>query len=173
MAHNAYWINKRGKILDIGLGTHIDQVVKSPKSFGLTDRYVKNTYEKYGEPVGQEGKAREQIMLELIKDGFIRIRFVKNQFWIVNAHKWTPQVKKALSAWAEDAKDVRGAGKFMPVKIVTNFETVNQYDVNDLYYEKHLTESDKCATIKYIPVIVESVFDFKYSAYDNLMESIS
>ena len=170
--NNAYWINKRGKILDIGLGTHIDQVVKSPKSFGLTDQYVRKTYEKFGEPVGQEGKAREQIMLELIKDGFIRIRLVKNQFWIINAHKWTPQVKKALSAWAEDAKDVKGAGKFMPVKIVTNFETVNKYDVNDIYYEKHLSESDILDTINYNPMIVESLNEFTCSKYDVLMDII-
>lgn len=171
MVHIAYWINQRGKILDIGVGTHIDQVIKSPKSFGLTDRYIRGVYEKFGEPVSLEGKAREQIMQEIIKDGFIRIRLVQNRFWIINADRWTPKVKKALSVWAEDAKDVKGAGKFMPVKVVTNYETINKYDVNDLYYEKHLTESEKTIS-GYYPCIVESVSDFKYSEYNNLMETI-
>lgn len=168
--HSAYWINQRGKILDVGMGTHIDQVIKSPKSFGLTDLYIKNLYKKFNEPVSLEGKAREQIMQEVIKDGFIRIRFVKNRFWIVNADKWTPKVKKALTKWAEDAKTVKGAGKFMPVKIVTNHETINTYDVNDLYYEKHLNESEKL--LKFYPVFVESVFDFEYNRYNKLKELI-
>lgn len=168
---SAYWINPRGKVLDIGMGTHIDQIIKSPKAFGLTDKYINDLYSKFNEPVSLEGKAREQIMQEVIKDGFIRIRLLKNQFWIVNADKWTKKVKKALSVWAGEAKTVRGAGKFMPVKIVTNHETVSKYDVNDLYYEKHLNESEK-NIIGYNPMIVESIDDFKYSEYTNLMELI-
>lgn len=172
MLHNAYWINPRGKILDIGMGTHIDQVVASPKSFGLTDQYIKSVYEKFDEPVGLEGKAREQIMLGLIKDGFIRVRLVKNQFWIVNATRWTPKVKKALSVWAGEAKSVKGAGKFMPVKVVTDKETITTYDVNDMYYEKHLNESDK-SIAGYNPAIVESLDDFKYSQFDKFNEAIN
>lgn len=168
MSHNAFWINQRGKILDIGLGTHIEQIVKSPKSFGLTDRYVRDVYAKFDEPVNLEGKAREQIMLEVIKDGFVRIRLVKNRFWLVNADKYDRKLKKALSVWAGVAKDVKGAGKFMPVKIVTSNEVVNTYDVNDLYYEKHLNESD--AISNYNPVIVESVEDFIYSKYQQLRD---
>jgi len=168
MAHNAYWLNPRGKILDIGLGTHIDQVILSPKSFGLTDRYIRNIYDKFNEPMNLEGKAREQIMLELINDGYVRIRLIKNQFWLVNAKQWNKPLKKALSVWAEDAKDVKGAGKYMPVKVVTNKETIGTYTVEDMYYDKHMNESDISATKDFHPVIVESVFDFlesKYSEY--------
>jgi len=166
MQQNAYWINPRGKILDIGMGTHINQIIKSPKSFGLTERYIRNVYEKFGEPMSLEGKAREQIMLEVIKDGFVRIRLVPNRFWLVNANKYDRKLKKALSVWAGDAKDVKNAGKFMPVKIVTNSEVVSTYDVNDLYYEKHLNESDNISG--YNPIMVESVEDFKYSKYQQL-----
>jgi len=115
-----------------------------------------------------EGKAREQIMLEVIKDGFVRIRLVPNRFWLVNANKYDRRLKKALSIWAGDAKDVKNAGKFMPVKIVTNSEVVSTYDVNDLYYEKHLNESDNISG--YNPVMVESVEDFKYSKYQQLRD---
>jgi len=163
--HNAYWLNPRGKILDIGIGTHIDQVIKSPTSFGLTDRYVRNVYDKHNEPMNLEGKAREELMLELIKDGYVRIRLVTNRFWLVNSNRYDKKLKKALSVWAETAKDVKGAGKYMPVKIVTDKETISDYDVNDLYYEKHMNESDISATKDFHPVIVESVYDFKESKY--------
>lgn len=172
MGHNAYWINQRGKILDIGIGTHIDQVIQSPANFGLTIKYIRNVYEKFGEPVGIEGKAREQIMIELIKNGFIRIRLVKNQFWIINSNRYDKRLKKALSVWAEIAKDVKGAGKFMPVKIVTDNEVVNKYDVNDLYFEKHMNESEKLPISDYNPVIVESVLEFKYTEYDKFKREI-
>lgn len=168
---HAFWVNPRGKILDVSTGTHIDQVIQSPKSFNITDRYIKNVYTKYDEPVGLEGKAREELMLELIKSGFIRIRYVKNRFWIVNASKFTPKVKKALSVWAEDAKNIKGVGKYMPVKIVTDTETITKYDVNDLYYEKHILESEKLNN--YHPIIVESIQDFKYNNYDKLQETIN
>lgn len=78
----AFWVSPRGKFLDAGRDLHIGMVIKQPETFGLTRRYIDQLHEKYGEQVGQEGDAREEIMLDLMKQGWIRIRRYQNHYSI-------------------------------------------------------------------------------------------
>jgi hypothetical protein len=80
---NAYFIHPhKGQVIYVP-HSHISLVISSPEKFGLNFDYIKTIYEKHGEKVGLEGRARREILLDLIDQGFIRIRKYKNH-WKVN-----------------------------------------------------------------------------------------
>lgn len=87
MDKEAFWF-KDGTIIQVDDGTghrHIDDVAAHPAAFGVTPDYIKSMYAKHGEPVGFEGKAREEIFARLMLDGWVRIRHRagKRDSWIV------------------------------------------------------------------------------------------
>ena len=68
----AFWY-KAGKIIKIDQN-HISAIIANPESFGMIRDDIEETYKQFNEPIGCEGKAREQIMIEAMKNGWIRIR---------------------------------------------------------------------------------------------------
>jgi len=65
---NAYWVSPRGFVHEVPI-THIDYIIKHPKPFGASLDQIKDLHDKHGEKLGQEGKAREEIMLKYMKRG--------------------------------------------------------------------------------------------------------
>jgi hypothetical protein len=116
----AYWITPNGNLIDCGGKNHIDFIVKSPEKFGLNRKEVEAEYDKNGEPYGFEGKARENIVIQVIKNGFIRIRKYKNM-WSVNVSEWNKKSAKNLSNWAygmlSGEYGVVERDKYIPVQI--------------------------------------------------------
>jgi hypothetical protein len=80
---NAYFIHPYGGQVIYVPHSHISLVISNPEKFQLNFDYIKTIYEKYGEKIGLEGRARREILLHLIDQGFIRIRKYKNH-WQVN-----------------------------------------------------------------------------------------
>lgn len=108
MIHQAYWISPTGSIIPVE-GTadrHIHVVIQNPEKFGYTLDEIKTLHKKYKEPLGSEGKAREEIMVDLIKQGWIRIRYYDKlyQYSIqVNARNvsnMTSRQKESIWDWA-------------------------------------------------------------------------
>jgi len=96
----AYWICPFGKILPVRT-THIAEVCKNPKSFGLDKKYVKSIYFKFREHWGLEGKARDELMREIIGNGWIRCRYVSyDDFFTIEAVELSDTNKGYLWAWA-------------------------------------------------------------------------
>lgn len=118
----AMWISPRGEILAKQNTNHIAMVIENPQKFGLTKEYVEEKYKEYGEPLGVEGKAREEIIRELVKNGWIRIRRYTNKFWSITINKLTKKVKDYLFDWAQKTltgiAGFKEADKYMPVNIV-------------------------------------------------------
>lgn len=79
----AFWISPKGEITS-SLTSHIDIILKNPEKFGFTKERLEKMYKSYGEPIGLEGKAREEIVKLVIRKRFIRIRKYPNKFWSVN-----------------------------------------------------------------------------------------
>lgn len=156
----AYWVNPYGKILNVGYGDHIGVMIKNPEQFHLSKDEVETTYKKYNERVGQEGKAREELIKKVLAHGFIRIRLYVNKYWSINTHKWDRRTKKAISKWAEIAKDDKMSGKYMPVKIDHPKGIINDFTVEDLYFEKHLFEGDEVYESWFVPEHVDSIAAF-------------
>jgi len=117
MQENAYFVSPFGKVVPTGTN-HIGAVIKNPQKFGLTRDEVVRTFEKYGERLGQEGKAREEIIRDLVEQGWLRIRKYKNQ-WSITANALSKKVKDHIYDWAE--KMIKGREErdpYIPVKIV-------------------------------------------------------
>lgn len=95
----AYWISPRGEIIDVRT-KHITEIITNPEKFGLNREFIEHVHAFYKEKIGTEGKAREQIMLSLFNQGWIRLRRYKN-FWSVNVKKLAGKTKDFVSQWAK------------------------------------------------------------------------
>ena len=100
MRSPAFFISPKGQVVDCEIN-HIATIVANPKKFGLTKEYLKTVYDKHGEKMNTEGKARGEVIKRLIKTGWIRIRRYKN-FWSINVDRLTGKVKAELQMWAYD-----------------------------------------------------------------------
>jgi hypothetical protein len=135
----AYWISPIGRILPIeGEGKHIDFVIESPETFKYTDEKIKSIYDKYGEDYGFEGKAREEIMLNLFKRGWIRIRHYKrNDFYSVNVKDFVDGRYEYIYDWANEM--VKNGQKYSDVKIDTEeklYSTTIQDIADDVLFKE-------------------------------------
>ncbi|MEJ2727375.1 MAG: hypothetical protein P8185_02500 [Deltaproteobacteria bacterium] len=98
---NAYFIHPyKGQVIYVA-HSHISLVISHPEKFHLNFDYIKAIYEKYGEKIGLEGRARREILLHLIDQGFIRIRKYKNH-WKVNVKDlYVDDTAVFLHRWAK------------------------------------------------------------------------
>jgi hypothetical protein len=94
----AFFISPRGEIVGTPQ-THIQQVITKPEKFGFNDDIIDYIYNFYSEPKGLEGKAREQILISLLNQGWIRLRRSKN-FWTAQLKKLDGKSRKHISQWA-------------------------------------------------------------------------
>lgn len=100
MRKEAYWITPDGEVIKVKT-THIDEVIRNPELFGLNIEDIKALYKKYDEPLGLEGKAREEIMLNLILVGWIRIRWKPKEYSYTVQMKQSPETETNLKNWFE------------------------------------------------------------------------
>ncbi|MGD0229110.1 MAG: hypothetical protein ABSC19_01975 [Syntrophorhabdales bacterium] len=73
MDEKAYWISPEGDMFPVPQ-SHISEVISNPERFKLTRGYLEVVYKKHKEPLGWEGKAREEVIKGLIAKGWIRTR---------------------------------------------------------------------------------------------------
>ncbi|MFW9942563.1 MAG: hypothetical protein ACFFFT_16105 [Candidatus Thorarchaeota archaeon] len=124
MHTKAYWIFPDHKVLETS--SHHQEVIKSPQIFGETVESVRETYKKYGEKLGLEAKARDEILTRVIQRGFIRIRENRNN-WSVQVWKLTDETRDRIHKWAK-AKAVYNQvrDKYAHVKVteVSKFSSI-------------------------------------------------
>jgi len=116
----AYFISPHGEIEEVPL-SHIATVIKSPALFDLTPDKISATYLKHDEPVGLEGKAREELLNQVIQSGWIRLRRYPNRQWSITVNRLTQEKKLLLQVWAETLISgfwgIREADVYLPVVI--------------------------------------------------------
>lgn len=160
------WISPRGEIMMDASGTHIGIVMKSPEKFGLNTGDLKKIYTKYSETFSPdvEGKAREEIIVGLVDQGFIRLRRYPNKFWSINIKRLDKKVKDYLFDWANKVLDGLGSykekDKYMPVKldlIDGSFgkSITVQSIANDVLFEGEIFDINNSLILK------ESIYDFE------------
>jgi hypothetical protein len=98
----AHWVNPSGKVYDVK-DTHIIFVSEKPSLFKTSVDKMKKLYDKYDEKFpNQEGKARIEILTDIVKSGWIRTRFRPREgAWVAETWKWGSREKKALRKWAK------------------------------------------------------------------------
>ncbi len=98
----AYWINPSGKVLAVDTN-HIDKVIKHPEKYNISKEEIEAIYKSENENVGVEGKAREKIIVDLIRQGWIRLRFYPRQaMWTANISRLNNRAKDCLHSWASN-----------------------------------------------------------------------
>jgi hypothetical protein len=68
-----YFIHDR-EIFPLNKHTHIKDICSEPERFGLNKNELNEGYKTFGEQFGQEGCASSRIMLNLFRQGWIRVR---------------------------------------------------------------------------------------------------
>ena len=98
----AYWI-KYNQVYEVDT-KHINMVIKNPEMFGLTIEEIRAIYKKYNEKIGQEGKAREEIIKLVAKNGWLRVRHyaIPKDYWTIqfDSHR---KRKKNIDAFIDYA----------------------------------------------------------------------
>jgi hypothetical protein len=101
--------------------SHINTVINNPGLFGLTLKEIQKKYDDYSEPLGIEGKAREELLKQIIRTGWIRLRRYTNRQWSVTVDKYSGSNKHHVRAWATEIMSGQlgqtEADAYMPVVI--------------------------------------------------------
>jgi hypothetical protein len=112
---NAYFIHPcEGQVIYVP-HSHISLVISNPEKFNLNFDYIKTIYERYGEKIGSEGKARREILLHMIDQGFIRIRKYKNHWKINVKNLYMDDAAIFLHRWA---KSIIGATDDFYIEVI-------------------------------------------------------
>jgi len=96
----SYWLSPKNDMVSID-DTHISLVIKHPEKFGLTREYIESIFAKHGERLGQEGKAREELIKFLIDHNWARLRRYKD-YWSINVKVLNAKMRKLLAEFAFD-----------------------------------------------------------------------
>ncbi len=156
ITNGAFFISPKGKFIGLQqYSSHIDIITSNPKEFGLNIEDIRKTYEKYNERMGVEGRAREEIITNLIKQGWIHVRKRPNKYWNITVWRMTNKIRDLLTDWA--SKILKGIGG---VKELNKFSPVHINTISGIY-DKNITIDD---------VIKKSLYEnkeeeIKYTVY--------
>lgn len=140
----AFFISPDGKVIEAG-ENHIAFVINHLDLFGLTKQGIEAVYQRHGEQLYTEGKAREEILKDLVNHGWIRLRRYPNKFWSINVDRLTGKKKDFLYDWAKQMLTGEGGFKepdpYMLVKIDTREGQIIKYTVSDIADDVLIQES--------------------------------
>ena len=147
----AFFISPKGELISSG-GSHINIITDHPEKFGITIEHIRDIYAKHNERMGIEGLAREELIVDLIKQGWIHIRRRPNRYWAVMIGKMTPKIKKYLYDFAiHIVKGVQGVIELNPEARVLINSVSDSYHKDtslDLIADHSLEENVKLPDLK-------------------------
>lgn len=157
---DAYWISPSGNIIPV-LENHMKYVSSHPEKFNLTTLKIKSLYRKYKEPLGLEGKAREQILINILQQGWIRVRLVNRpEYWSIQTYTWNTKIKNNIWNWMIDAIDSDIISKYTDLKIgILKSQQLISVSVDDFLNDKDvLVEVNNTKKIK-LKEILKEIFN--------------
>ncbi len=114
----AYWISPDNYVIPVGQ-THIELIISNPEKFGLTPAYIKKVHKKHKEPIGVEGNARNQIMTDLVNQGWIRLRLhPREAVWVAQVPRLDRMTGKRIEGWAKEIVKKQPKSKNMAIQVV-------------------------------------------------------
>jgi hypothetical protein len=120
----AYWLSPSKDIIPVD-SVHIETILSNIDQFGLTQEYIDEVAEKHGgkHELRDGGKAREEIMIDVMKKGWVRVR--KNrETWVIQLDaptlnsKISRTQKNAIVNWAEKLMEMNPSEKNSPVVVL-------------------------------------------------------
>lgn len=134
------WISPTGEILKVGT-LHIQDIIDNPEKFGTTSQIIHDLHREYGEKVGQEGEARELIIVHALKRGWIRIRAYRNH-WSFTVWQLNNFTKKNIQVGIRSFVKSGVMDKYADVKVnIVGTNDLKSYEADDII-AGHLNESE-------------------------------
>jgi hypothetical protein len=132
----AFFISPEGLLFPVEGGNHISTIILNPSKFGVTAEQIERVYDFFEERVGVEGIARTQILIQLIRRGWIRLRRYPKSHWSVTVPALTSSVADLLQDWAgkflAGFAGFREADPYMPVTITSPFRKLDGFSVKEV-----------------------------------------
>ena len=140
-----HFISPRGKVISFAgdRERHIDYVMKHPTKFDLEKGEPEKVYKKHKEAFGTEGKARDEILINVVKQGWARIReYAKQGTFSVQVWKWTSSMKDAILRFFEKRED--DYGPYTAIQLHSlgdgNYKMAHLMDLGRVLYENSTPE---------------------------------
>lgn len=131
----AYWISPEGKVYAVDQ-THIVFIIENVGIFDLDIETIKTAYKKHNEKLRHEGKARNEIIEDLLKKGWIRLRYrEKNNAWHVNHCSEPRSLVARLKIWYEKYEISKGSPSFNMIRIYQNAIMYDHNTVQEFLYD--------------------------------------
>ena len=158
----AYWISPKGQLATV-TQSHILEVIVHPEKFGYTKQKIARIYKKHNERLGLEGAAREEIIRNLVANGWIRIReYNKPYYWSITAARFNKRTKAVIHKWANKItrtgiEGVIETDKSIPIKIELLATKKSLYDLSiyDITRRKWVDEID----LKKYSLVIKKSFE--------------
>jgi hypothetical protein len=106
LTNEGFFLSPSGVLVPVK-GTHIATVIFRPEVFDLSRKEIEAAYKAHGETVYREGKAREEILRNVLQRGWIRLRRHR-KYWSVQSDRLDESVQERVRAWAVQV--LRGIG---------------------------------------------------------------
>jgi hypothetical protein len=141
------WITPGGRLHPIGTRLHIKDVCRNPEFYGLTLDRLLAVYDRHEEAyrpepglvfIGGEGRARNQIMIELIEKGWVRYRRRISR-WTSDAWMLSTKMKETIFNWAR-SQITGGYGQERVTIQLLKTDRLMTYRMIDLANYAHIDE---------------------------------
>jgi hypothetical protein len=97
-------VSPSGKIVKLVNGSHIATIIANPERFGLTKEEIVDIHKKYNEQLGSEGNARDEIIVGLIKGGWLRVNYeVRIDAFLIDANADSGDFRNQLAEFCMSA----------------------------------------------------------------------
>ena len=98
MTGPGWWLSPTGDIATVAT-THVAAIIDDPDLFGFTKDQVLDAYDRHDEQLYSEGRAREELILDAVRRGWIRIRRYR-QYYSVTTRQLDEDTTDRLREWA-------------------------------------------------------------------------
>ena len=131
----AYFVSNIGNIVPILQGTHIRQIIAEPATFGLTMDVIRRVHAKFGEELGTEKCARNEIIKGLLQKEWTRVRIDGNSYINCQISFESKRIYKNIMRLLAHIRLVRNGREFralgLRVYIQSDRWLVNAYDTSE------------------------------------------
>ena len=156
---DAFWVTPDSKLIAVSR-KHINQIIDRPEKFGLTRNTVEQEYAKASERLGIEGQARANILLALLKRGWIRLRFdPRSYIWTIQLWSLSDKAKAQIFDLALIARQGNLKGGTISAITVLNArgKAITEGSIQDilnlkLFYCKQTVRLELTSLDDYVPL---------------------
>lgn len=124
---------------------HVRVVMENPEKFGLSKEEIEELYATYGEKYGVEGKARNEVIKMVARNGWVRVRHYVNKgsdYWSIQVDRYRRR-KESIDyfIWWAIGNEIMGMNDEL---VITGYDDnlVLQYGFMDGGVKAYLEEED-------------------------------